>query len=69
MVGPNYEHPDVAVNDAWISPTNGEAPAARWWESFNDPTMTSLVEAAYRQNLTLRAAGLRVLEARAFRLA
>jgi NodT family efflux transporter outer membrane factor (OMF) lipoprotein len=67
MVGPNYEHPDVAVNDAWIAPTDTESPAARWWESFNDPTMTALVEAAYRQNLTLRTAGLRVLEARAAR--
>ena len=34
---------------------------------FNDPTLTSLVQTAYQQNLTLRAAGARILEARALR--
>src|SRR5262249_41462412 len=35
-----------------------------WWTQLNDPTLNELVEAALRQNLTLRAAGLRILEAR-----
>jgi NodT family efflux transporter outer membrane factor (OMF) lipoprotein len=35
-----------------------------WWKVFNDPVLDSLVEMAYAQNLTLRAAGVRVLEAR-----
>ena len=38
-----------------------------WWTVFNDPTLTSLVQTAYQQNLTLRAAGARILEARALR--
>ncbi len=38
-----------------------------WWGVFNDPTLTSLIETAYRQNLTLAAAGTRILAARAER--
>jgi NodT family efflux transporter outer membrane factor (OMF) lipoprotein len=36
-----------------------------WWGLFNDPVLSRLVEIAYAQNLTLRGAGVRVLEARA----
>lgn len=71
MVGPEYETPHAAVNDRWDGQSQGadapEPPSPRWWESFNDPTLSDLVREATRQNLTLRAAGLRVLEARAAR--
>jgi NodT family efflux transporter outer membrane factor (OMF) lipoprotein len=36
-----------------------------WWNVFNDPVLSRLIEIAYEQNLTLRSAGVRVLEARA----
>lgn len=70
MVGPDYERPAAPVNEAWLDSAGvGEtAPeAVRWWESFNDPTLTALVRSAREQNLGLRAAGLRVLQARAAR--
>ncbi len=38
---------------------------SKWWTVFNDPVLDSLICDAYRQNLTLRVAGMRVLEARA----
>ena len=38
-----------------------------WWQTFNDPVLDSLVASAYQQNLSLRVAGLRILEARAQR--
>lgn len=38
---------------------------ARWWESFNDPILTELIDEAERNNLDLQLAALRVLEARA----
>ncbi len=69
-VGPNYQQPDAAVNERWLSESASAETAAsslRWWETFNDPTMTALVQRSYTQNLTLRAAGLRVIEARARR--
>jgi len=36
-----------------------------WWSVFNDPVLDRLIADAYRQNLTLREAGFRVLQARA----
>ncbi len=71
MVGPDYTRPTAEVNDSWLeaSPTISDEPAEvrEWWTSFNDPVMTALVNKAYEQNLTLRAAGLRVIQARAAR--
>jgi NodT family efflux transporter outer membrane factor (OMF) lipoprotein len=71
MVGPDYRRPEAPLNDEWLGGT-GEAPGApdrfeRWWETFNDPTLSALVIEAYRSNLSLRSAGLRVIEARARR--
>src|SRR5262249_32004698 len=70
MMGPDYQTPDAPVNDTWQGPTGPSDPHASnpsWWESFNDPTLSNLVTEACRQNLPLRMAGLRVLEARAAR--
>lgn len=38
---------------------------AQWWKTFNDPTLNALVEKAYAQNLDIKSAGLRILQARA----
>jgi NodT family efflux transporter outer membrane factor (OMF) lipoprotein len=69
-VGPNYCPPKAVVAAHWIEQSDVNAvqnPAelAKWWAVFNDPTLDRLILCAYRQNLTLRAAGFRVLEARA----
>jgi len=71
-VGPNYCRPAAPVADRWIDdqdPNVGSEAAndASWWQIFNDPVLDSLVQTAYRQNLSLRIAGLRILEARAQR--
>jgi outer membrane protein TolC len=60
------------VAPSWIDAGNpnvsSEPPRdAAWWQTFGDPVLDSLIAAAYRQNLTLRSAGLRILEARAQR--
>jgi HAE1 family hydrophobic/amphiphilic exporter-1 len=70
MVGPNYQRPKVSV-----SPSFGETGDPRlsaestnyrdWWKAFNDPVLDRLVARAYRDNLTLQQAGVRVLQARA----
>jgi len=67
-VGPNYQTPEAVVNASWQQNGSGAAAAqanACWWDSFNDPGLTALVNDSYAQNLTLKQAGLRVLEARA----
>ena len=69
-VGPNYVRPPGPVAKQWIDiddPRIKAEPAELidWWTVYNDPVLTFLVEAAYKQNLTLQIAGLRILEARA----
>jgi NodT family efflux transporter outer membrane factor (OMF) lipoprotein len=70
VVGPEFEAPTPAGEDAWLVPiAAGLQPAApvpvRWWETFDDPSLNELVEEARAQNLQVEVAALRVLEARA----
>ena len=71
MVGPDYVRPKADVNPSWLesSPALPAEPAQirEWWTVFDDPVLNSLVYEAYEQNLSLRAAGLRVIQARAAR--
>ncbi len=68
-LGPDYVEPEVEVELDWLEsqdatlstnkPTDPE-----WWKTaFNDPTLNQLMETALSENLTLRSAGLRVLQA------
>lgn len=71
-VGPNYRRPAAPTAPEWIDYLNSEiqsepADLRQWWTVFNDPALNGLIENAYRQNLTLREAGARVLQARAER--
>ncbi len=69
-VGPNFSRPDVAVSTNWLDADDWRvktAPAEykNWWKAFNDPVLDRLIDRAYQGNLSLRIAGVRVLEARA----
>jgi NodT family efflux transporter outer membrane factor (OMF) lipoprotein len=69
-VGPEYGAPPAPVASHWIDYTNPrvrseEQDLSNWWRVFNDPTLDYLMHTAYQQNLTLRVAGTRILEARA----
>lgn len=69
-VGPQYGRPAAPVAETWIDATDSRVRSestddSQWWASFNDPVLNGLVQDAYQQNLTLREAGYRVLEARA----
>lgn len=71
-VGPNYKKPPAPVADEWIdSKSKGVNIAmhdlSEWWTVFKDPTLNSLIDQAYRQNLDVRTAGTRILAARAQR--
>ena len=69
MVGPNYKEPKKRVADHWIkeNKTVKETPIqdANWWTFFHDPTLTSVINQGYQNNLSLQSAGVRVLQARA----
>ena len=69
-VGPNYAKPAAPVAKQWIDAADPRIRTetdelCAWWEVFNDPILNRLMLTAYRQNLTLRQAGSRVLQARA----
>ena len=67
-VGPDYAEPEVNVQPQWIESDNtliNSNPALdpQWWHTaFADPVLNELTDAALQQNLTLRSAGLRVLQ-------
>lgn len=70
MVGPDYVKPPAAVSSQWLDSDDRRVVAGRqdfrnWWKVFNDPSLNELINTAYRDNLSLRVAGVRVLEARA----
>lgn len=68
VLGPDYTRPEAVVEPGWIdagAPLVGsEAPVdPQWWKTaFEEPELDQLVETALQQNLTLRSAGLRVLQ-------
>jgi NodT family efflux transporter outer membrane factor (OMF) lipoprotein len=69
-VGPNFLRPPAPVASKWIDAADARVKSetgdlSRWWTVFNDPVLNSLVDSAYRQNLTLKDAGFRVLQTRA----
>lgn len=69
-MGPDFHRPDVVVSPNWLEAgdvcvKSEPAEYRNWWKAFNDPVLDRLIDRAYRDNLTLRIAGVRVLEARA----
>lgn len=70
-IGPDYhEPPRVNTGGSWTQPD--ETPQAdidlsNWWTSLGDPTLDRLVTAALSDNIELRQAQARILEARALR--
>jgi outer membrane protein TolC len=70
-VGPNFVKPEANVNANWLEAGQYKQISTKpddyrnWWRSFNDPVLDSLVQKAYRQNLSLQIAGVRVLQTQA----
>lgn len=78
-VGPDYRVPEVELPAGWsgsAAPGESARPEAaatveltRWWESFGDPTLETLVELADESNPQVAVARARVREARAAEVA
>jgi NodT family efflux transporter outer membrane factor (OMF) lipoprotein len=67
-IGPEYKRPDAAVEPNWLDIENShistDPPSdPNWWKTaFHDPHLDKLVAMSLEGNLTLRSAGLRVLQ-------
>ncbi len=69
-VGPDFVRPEAAVSSQWMETGDDKiksepADYGSWWRAFNDSVLDRLIWIAYRENLPLRIAGVRILEARA----
>lgn len=67
-VGPDYQPPaqpqlPSGWSDTEAAQQTGEVGA--WWKLFNDPVLSDLIERGAQQNLSIVAAGLRIVQARA----
>ncbi len=70
LVGPDFHQPRASLAPAWSESGDprvlNQTPDFRaWWRVFQDPILDRLIARSYAENLPLRIAGLRVLEARA----
>jgi NodT family efflux transporter outer membrane factor (OMF) lipoprotein len=71
-VGPEYQRPVAPLAKQWIDANDSAVSAARaaqgdsdqWWCVFNDPILTGLIADAAKQNVDLRTACWRMVEAR-----
>ncbi len=70
-VGPDYQAPKPQLPGGYhqldaqqASKTASGAVNARWWQTFNDPQLNSLIDRAIEGNLTLQQAVLRIAGAR-----
>lgn len=71
--GPNYRPPTTAAlkipdqfqGSSTIIAEQEMVDLARWWESFEDPVLTQLINRAFAGNLDVSAAGARLRQARA----
>jgi multidrug efflux system outer membrane protein len=75
-VGPDYRKTDAKLPAAWhglsavgdaSTTVGGKTPLAKWWTTFRDPVLDSLVDRALAANTDLHLAQSRVREARAAR--
>ncbi len=69
-VGPEYVRPETSISPEWLEARDSRvktdpAEYRAWWEVLGDPILDAIIDLAYRENLSLRIAGVRVLEARA----
>lgn len=69
-LGPDFKAPEVSQPEEWLETDVKQikpeiSDYSNWWKAFDDPVLNSLIDLAYQQNLSLRIAGIRILEARA----
>jgi NodT family efflux transporter outer membrane factor (OMF) lipoprotein len=71
-VGPGFHQPPATLASSWIDAGDPKLaslppPSDGWWSVFRDPVLDYLIDTAYQQNLDLKTAATRVLQAQAQR--
>ena len=71
-LGPDFVKPEAPMTDEWSKSDTDKsrvkietADYSSWWKGFDDPVLNKLIDTAYKENLDIRIAGLRIIEARA----
>ena len=69
-VGPDFKPAGASVSSKWLEASDERVKSEpanyhAWWEAFGDPALNRVIDKAYRENISLRIAAVRVLEARA----
>jgi len=76
MVGPDFVTPSTKLEDGWQERNKTQFAEAvslvrqeqinpvTWWQAFDDPALTKLLQMAAQQNLDLQTAALRIYQAR-----
>ncbi len=69
LLGPDYVRPEVRIPQHWTGTTTsaGMPDLSHWWQSLNDPLLSSLIEQALENSPDLHSAQARLREARARR--
>jgi NodT family efflux transporter outer membrane factor (OMF) lipoprotein len=78
MVGPDFHKPETTLPQSWYGIDSPAAPAisvavahesaaGQWWNNFDDPVLSSLVDRTVKANLDVRIAQSRIRQARAAR--
>src|SRR5258705_5891496 len=70
-IGPNYSKPEAVTPEQWkeagdwvVAKPGDAAPKGKWWEAFNDPVLSSLIEEVQVSNQNLKAAEARYRQAK-----
>lgn len=67
-IGPDFVEPQVTTSSDWLNAGKTgikKGPVRNWWTLFKDPTLNRLIDRAYKNNLGVQTAALRIMEARA----
>ena len=67
-IGPDFVEPEIPTASDWLNAGKSgikKGPVRNWWTLFEDPTLNRLIDRAYKNNLGVQAAALRIMEARA----
>jgi NodT family efflux transporter outer membrane factor (OMF) lipoprotein len=72
-LGPNFHEPPVPLTQQWVDAKDprvhvADPNLATWWDVFEDPVLTGLIQRAHTRNLTVRAAAYQILAAREIHL-